>query len=137
VVRYNYVPKPTAEDMLGSSARRAQRLNTALGLVKVRKVWKAGALVFAIVFAAILALSNSGGTSRKIAASYLACADAVPGKTVHDLRQAYGPMAVAFSDKRGGTLVGYKRFFGAHWLCAVATDAGGHILGAVRLRGER
>jgi hypothetical protein len=107
----------------------------ALALVKVRSALKYVGVALVVGAGAVIVLSNDHGSSRKVAASHLACAAATPGKPLAALREAYGSMGVAFSDRRGGALVGYERFLGSKWLCAVTTDSNGYILGAVRLQG--
>ncbi len=101
--------------------------------MKIRSALKyfGGALTLGV--AAIALLSASLVTKRDIASAHLACAAATPGEALHDLRQAYASMGVAFSVKKGGTLVGYERYYGTRWLCAVATDSRGQISGAVQL----
>lgn len=101
--------------------------------MKVRSALRYFGAVLIVGVIAIALLSNSLITKQDVAAAYLACAAANPGEALQELRQAYSSMGVAFSDKEGGTLVGYERYFGERWLCAVATDSGGHISGAVRL----
>ena len=104
--------------------------------MKIRDTVTCGGLALAVAVTGTLVLSCFQGTSGTVTASYLACAEAAAGVPLRKLRQVYEPMGASFSMRRGGTLVGYQRFRGAHWLCAVATDSAGNILGAVRLRAE-
>ena len=68
----NYVSKPTAEDMLGSSARRAQRrLNTALATARMPHPSEPGApldssqlLAWALYDIRLLLSSHIGGASQ-------------------------------------------------------------------------
>jgi hypothetical protein len=98
-----------------------------------RRPFKIGAVaVIAAILSAAL-LSNPLVTRRDVAAAYLVCSAAIPGKPFSQLRREFSSIGVLFAARPGGSLVGHERSFGTHWLCAVATDSRGHISGAVRL----
>jgi hypothetical protein len=91
-------------------------------------------ILFSLVLASqFCSPGAASASSRRVASTYLACSSI--GQPLADLQADFSRAGVYFEETEPGTVrVGYEQFwFFRHWLCQLAVNSTGVVVGSQRL----